>query len=227
MSSSMNLFQFPRLTKDNYGSWCIRIKALLGSHDVWEIVEKGVEKVDDECSLSANQRVELQKARKKDQSSLTIIYLCLDDAMFEKVANATTSKEGGEFKKLQMEKSETISDYFTRVLTISNEMKRNGESLSDTRVIEKIFRSLQPSFDYIVVAIKESKDIDSMTIDQLMGSLQAHKEKLVKRRGKEPLEQALYSKVSFKEKEKSFLHGKEQGRGRGHFRGRGGFQGRG
>ncbi|GJV46200.1 ubiquitin-conjugating enzyme 28 [Tanacetum coccineum] len=70
MSSSMNLFQFPRLTKDNYGNWCIRMKALLGSHDVWEIVEKGIEKVDDESSLNATQRVELQKARKKDQRYL-------------------------------------------------------------------------------------------------------------------------------------------------------------
>ncbi|GJV91633.1 copia-type polyprotein [Tanacetum coccineum] len=155
---------------DNYGSWCIRIKALLGSHDVWGIVKKGVEKVDDEDSLSATQRVELEKARKKDQSALTIIYQCLDDAMFEKVANATTSKEAWEilqnafkgiekvkrvrlqslrreFKKLQMEESETISDYFTRVLTISNEMKRNGENLSDTRVIEKILRSLPGKVD--------------------------------------------------------------------------------
>ncbi|GKA19621.1 hypothetical protein Tco_0699536 [Tanacetum coccineum] len=167
---------------------------------------------------SSMDRVYLQKARKKDQSALMLIYQYLDDAMFEKVANATTSKEAweilqntfkgidkvkkgrlqtlrGEFEKLQMEESETISDYFTRVLTISNEMKRN----------------------------KESNDIDSMTIDQLMGSLQAHEEKLMKRRGKEPLEQAVYLKVSFKEREKSFLNRKEQGRGRGHFHGHGGF----
>ncbi|GKD19054.1 retrovirus-related pol polyprotein from transposon TNT 1-94, partial [Tanacetum coccineum] len=172
-----------------------------------EIVKKGVEKVDDEGSLSVIQRVELQKARKKDQSALTVIYQCFDDAMFEKVANATTSKEAwkilqntfkgidkvkrvhlqslkGEFEKLQIEESETISGYFTRVLTISNEMKRNGENLT-------------------------------------------HEEKLMKRRGKEPLEQTLYSKVSFKERENSFLHGKEQGRGNGHFHSCGGFQGRG
>ncbi|GJV87874.1 retrovirus-related pol polyprotein from transposon TNT 1-94 [Tanacetum coccineum] len=73
----------------------------------------------------------------------------------------------------------------------------------------------------------DQKDNDSMTIDQLMGSLQAHEEKFVKRRGKEPLKQAFYSKVSFKEREKSFLHRKEQGRGRGHFCGHGGFHGRG
>nr|GEU39751.1 retrovirus-related Pol polyprotein from transposon TNT 1-94 [Tanacetum cinerariifolium] len=202
----MNLFQFPRLTKDNYGSWCIRMKALLGSHDVWEIVEKGIEKVDDESSLDATQRVDLQKARKNDQSALTLIYQCLDDAMFEKVANATTSKEALLEESLKNSKwrNPTPFQIISLVLTISNEMKRNGESFSDTR---------------------ESKDIDSMTIDQLMVTGGKNpEEKLMKRRGKEPLEQALYSKVTFKEREKSFLHGKKQGRGRDHFRGRSGFQ---
>ncbi|GJT82606.1 retrovirus-related pol polyprotein from transposon TNT 1-94 [Tanacetum coccineum] len=157
------------------------MKVLLGSHDVWEIVEK----VDDESSLSATQRAELQKVRKKDQSALTFIYQCLDDAMFEKVANATTSKEAweifqntfkgidkvkrvrlqslrGEFEKLQMEESETISNYFTRVLTISNEMKRNGESLSDTRKKKKAFY-MERSKDedaviFVVVMVSKAQD---------------------------------------------------------------------
>ncbi|GJU05003.1 hypothetical protein Tco_1121433 [Tanacetum coccineum] len=164
MSSSMNLFKFPRLTKDNYGIWCIRMKALLGSHDVLVIVEKGIEKYDDESSLIAAQRVELQKARKKDHSALTLIYQCLDDVMFDKVTNASTCKESWEI----------LPNAFKRIDKVK---RRNGESLSDTKVIEKILRSLPPSFDYIVVAIEESKDIDFMTIDQLMRSLQAHEEK--------------------------------------------------
>nr|XP_016461640.1 PREDICTED: F-box protein PP2-B10-like [Nicotiana tabacum] len=34
-------FQYPRLTKDNYEKWCLRMKAILGSQDVWEIVDRG------------------------------------------------------------------------------------------------------------------------------------------------------------------------------------------
>ncbi|GKC69214.1 retrovirus-related pol polyprotein from transposon TNT 1-94 [Tanacetum coccineum] len=198
MSSAMNLFQFLRLTKDNYDRWCIRMKALLGSHDVWEIVKKGIEKVDDESSLNVTQRKVANATTSKEAWEI------LQNSFkgIDKVKKVRLQTLGGEFEKLQMEESKTISDYFTRVLTISNEMKRNGESLSDTRVIEKILRSLPPSFDYIVVAIEESKDIDSMTINQLIGSLQTHEEKLMKKRGKEPLEQALYSKADDEEEEK-------------------------
>ena len=57
-----------------------------------------------------------------------------------------------------MEASERIADYFTRVLNLADQMKSCGE---------KIMRTLIPSFDHIIVAIEESKDVESMKIEEL------------------------------------------------------------
>jgi hypothetical protein len=40
---------------------------------------------------------------------------------------------------------------------------------------------LYPRFDYVVVAIEESKEMDKLTVDELIGSLQTLEQKIVKR----------------------------------------------
>jgi len=66
-------------------------------------------------------------------------------------------------------------------MVIVNQMRRNEEALTDAWITKKLLRSLDPKFDFIVVDIKESKEVDKLMVDELMSSLQAHEQKIMKR----------------------------------------------
>ncbi|KAK6137871.1 hypothetical protein DH2020_028379 [Rehmannia glutinosa] len=240
MANGVASFQVPMLNTSNYDNWSIKMKALLGAHEVWDIVEKGYVEPQDEATLSQTQKDNLKDSRKRDKKALYLIYQALDDDGFEKISSATTAKDAweklqtshkgaeqvkkvrlqtlrGEFEALHMKESESISDYFSRVLAVSNQMKRNGEKLSDVRIMEKILRSLSPKFEHIVVIIEETKNLEEMTIDQLLGSLQAYEEKHKKKQ--DSVEQLF--KMQVKDKEESMSNERGQ-HGRGHFQGRDG-----
>ena len=93
MANGMSQWQIPKFTKDNYENWCIRMKAILGANDVWDIMEKGLVVPENEETLNQTQRDQLQNQRKKEQKVIMIIHQCLDDSMLQKVASTTTSKK--------------------------------------------------------------------------------------------------------------------------------------
>ncbi|KAL4301705.1 hypothetical protein GQ457_10G016030 [Hibiscus cannabinus] len=107
-----------------------------------------------------------------------------------------------------MKEGESVSEYFSRTLTIVNKMKANGESKGDSEGVAKIMRSMTQNFNYVVCAIEEAKDTSLLSIDELQSSL------LVQ-------EQCMKNKSSIKEIHALKISSGEQFGGRG--RGRGSF----
>ena len=58
-----------------------------------------------------------------------------------------------------MKETESISDYFSRVLAVSNQLQRNGGKIKDVRIIEEILHLSSPRFEHIVVTIEKTKDL--------------------------------------------------------------------
>ena len=77
-----------------------------------------------------------------------------------------------------MKESDTMEDFYNCIVLLVNQMRIKGETIRDTRIIENILRSLTRKFEYIVVAIEESKDLSTMSLEGLLGTLQSHELRL-------------------------------------------------
>jgi hypothetical protein len=57
---------------------------------------------------------------------------------------------------------------------LRNSMVSLGKTVLDVKHIQKVLRSLPERFRIKVTTIEESKDLDSMKIEELVGSLQSY-----------------------------------------------------
>ncbi|KAH9670908.1 hypothetical protein KPL70_017154 [Citrus sinensis] len=164
-NGGMMSFQVPQLKGSKFDNWSIKMKALLGAHDVWDVVEKGFIVLKNEATLTTAQKENLKDLKKKENKAKYLIFQSLDEDAFEKIAGTTSSKEAWEKLQTSYKGAENVK----KVVTVSNELKRNGEKLKEARIIEKILRSGDSKFDHIVVTIEETRDLEDMTIEQLQG----------------------------------------------------------
>ena len=79
------------------------------------------------------------------------------------------------FKNIRMHENQTFSSFDFELSDNVNSSFNLGEPISDSKVVRKILRSLTDRFRPKVTTIKESKDINSMRVDELVGSIQTYK----------------------------------------------------
>jgi hypothetical protein len=71
----------------------------------------------------------------------------------------------------RMLENETFIEFYDRINELSNSMINLEKKFSDTKLIKRIFKSLPKRFRIKVTTIEESKDLDNMKIEELVGSL--------------------------------------------------------
>ena len=77
-----------------------------------------------------------------------------------------------QFEVLQMGEEDKFVDFQDKLLDIANKCQALGSPIYGERLNWKILRSLPKRFKAKVTAIEESKDVDDMSLDELLGSLQ-------------------------------------------------------
>ncbi|CAM8934325.1 unnamed protein product [Rhodiola kirilowii] len=92
----------------------------------------------------------------------------------DKVRNSRMQAVTTRFEEMKMKESETITEYNTRVLELSNEASALRKPIDEERLASKVLRSLPPRFAMKVTAIEEMHDITTLKLDELMGSLRTY-----------------------------------------------------
>ena len=78
------------------------------------------------------------------------------------------------FEELKMSGDESFDSFYSKLNEVVIGKFNLGEKTGDSKVVRKILHSLPKSFRAKVTAIEESKDLDDIKVQELVGSLQTY-----------------------------------------------------
>jgi hypothetical protein len=165
----------------------------LKSIDCWSIVETGWTKPAD-TTLEA---VPQKNAWLSNDKALHALCQAFSPSEFAKISNCESAKEAwkilettyegttlvksaklqmliSKFEEIKMIEDETFGEFYSKMSDLRNSMVSLGKPISDVKLIRKILRSFSERFRIKVTTIKESKDLEEMKIEELVGSLQTY-----------------------------------------------------
>ena len=76
------------------------------------------------------------------------------------------------FEELKMSEDESFDLFYSKLNEVVIGKFNLGEKTKDSKIVRKILRSLPESFRVKVTSIEESKDLDDIKVQELIGSLQ-------------------------------------------------------
>ena len=196
MDRSQSLNAPPFFDGGNYAFWKVRMRAFLCAIDesIWDSVENGYVKPATAKSEWDKTALALANANSK---AINAIFYCVSPDEFHKISHVKTAKEAWtilettykgtkkvkdtklqmlitRFEELKMGDDEAFNSFYGKLNEIVIAKLNLGEKIKDSKVVRKILRSLPKSFKAKVTTIEESKDLDEIKIQELIGSLQTY-----------------------------------------------------
>ncbi|XP_061999122.1 uncharacterized protein LOC133716425 [Rosa rugosa] len=82
-----------------------------------------------------------------------------------------------EFEEMTMREDESVDDFHSRLINVTNQCHGLGDPILEHRIVKKFLRALPPSFEAKQIAIEEAQDLDSYSLDELVGNLKTFESK--------------------------------------------------
>lgn len=184
--SSVGL-SYPMLTKSNYTAWAFKMRVFMQAHGIWLAVESTddqatIEKKTDKVALAAiyqsiPEDVLLSVAEKKTAKDAwdAIKTMCLGA---EKVKKAKIQTLKSEFENLRMKETDAMDDFCMRLNVLVANIRALGETIEEAYVVKKLLCAVPSRFLQIASTIEQFGDLDAMTVEETVGSLKAHEERI-------------------------------------------------
>ncbi|GKB71580.1 hypothetical protein Tco_0932992 [Tanacetum coccineum] len=151
----------------------------------------------DEVVPFEKQTDDLKRKLAKNNEAKMVIYNALPRKEYERIFMCNTAKEiwktllithqGNsqvkdnkidllvqQYEQFVISEDESIDSAFARFNTIITSLKALDEGYSSKNYVRKFLRALHPKWRAKVTAIEESKDLTSLSLDELIGNLKVH-----------------------------------------------------
>ncbi|GJZ78521.1 zf-CCHC domain-containing protein [Tanacetum coccineum] len=173
----------PLFESGSFIYWKNRFETYVKSNDLdlWHVITNGdfqpiqqnPETKLDEVTPFEKQSDDLKKKFAKNNEAKMVIYNALPRKEYERIFMCNTAKEI--WKTLLITHlDETIDSAFARFNTIITSLKALDDGYSSKNYVRKFLRVLHPKWRAKVTTIKESNNLTSLSLDELIKNLKVH-----------------------------------------------------
>ncbi|XP_074341826.1 uncharacterized protein LOC141679218 [Apium graveolens] len=156
VSGSIRL-SYPILTKNNYTTWAMKMKVYMQAQGVWVAIE------------SPDPKVPLED--KIDKVALAMMYQGLSEEMLLSIAEKRTAKEAWDSLKTMCRGADLLNGLVSNI-------KALGDELKESYVVKKLLRAVPSKFLQIVSTLEKFGDLETLSVEEVVGSLNAHEERM-------------------------------------------------